>query len=45
MTIVLDGSNLSIDKLVRIARFGEKVELHPDALERIKFAAPCWKKN
>jgi histidine ammonia-lyase len=36
MTIVLDGSNLSIEKLVRIARFGEKVELHPDALERIK---------
>ncbi len=36
MTIVLDGSNLTIEKLVRIARNGEKVELHPDALERIK---------
>ncbi len=36
MTIVLDGSGLTIDKLVRIARFGEKVELHPEALERIK---------
>jgi histidine ammonia-lyase len=36
MTIVLDGSNLGIDKLVRIARHGEKVELHPAALDRIK---------
>ncbi len=36
MTITLDGSNLTIDNLVRIARHGEKVELHPEALERIK---------
>jgi len=36
MTIVLDGSGLTIEKLVQIARHGEKVELHPDALERIK---------
>jgi histidine ammonia-lyase len=36
MTIVLDGSGLTIEKLVRITRYGEKVELHPDALERIK---------
>jgi histidine ammonia-lyase len=36
MTIVLDGSGLSTDKLVRIARHGESVELHPEALERIK---------
>jgi len=36
MTIVLDGSNLTVEKLVRIARFNEKVELHPQALERIK---------
>jgi len=36
MSIVLDGSNLTIEKLVRIARDGEKVALHPDALERIK---------
>jgi histidine ammonia-lyase len=36
MTITLDGSNLTIQKLVRIARHGEKVELHPDALKRIK---------
>ena len=36
MTIILDGSGLSVDKLVRIARFGDKVALHPEALERIK---------
>ena len=36
MTIVLDGSGLTIDKLVKIARHGEKVELSVGALERIK---------
>ena len=35
MAIVLDGSGLTVEKLVRIARFGEKVELAPEALERI----------
>src|SRR5512141_851968 len=36
MTIVLDGSSLTIEKIVAIARHGEKVELAPEALERIK---------
>ncbi len=36
MSIILNGSQLTIEKLVKIARYGEKVELHPDALERIK---------
>ena len=36
MSVVLDGSGLSVEKLVRIAREGEKVELCPKALERIK---------
>ena len=36
MSIVLDGSGLTIEKLVRIARFKEKVELSSKALERIK---------
>lgn len=36
MAIVLDGSGLTVEKLVRIARFGEKVELAPAALDRIK---------
>jgi len=36
MSIILDGSSLSIEKLVRIARYNEKVELHPDSLTGIK---------
>ncbi len=36
MSIILDGASLTIEKLVRIARHGEKVELDPKALERIK---------
>jgi len=36
MTIVLDGSSLSIEKLVNIARNNEKVQLAPEALSRIK---------
>jgi histidine ammonia-lyase len=36
MSIVLDGSSLTVEKLVGIGRFGEKVELAPAALERIQ---------
>jgi len=36
MTIILDGSQLTIEKMVHIARHGEMVELHPEALERIR---------
>src|SRR5512143_1256441 len=36
MTIVIDGTGLSVEKLTKIARFGEQVELEPKALERIK---------
>ena len=36
MSIVLSGSGLTIEKLVKIARHNEKVELHPDSLEKIK---------
>jgi histidine ammonia-lyase len=36
MAIVLDGSSLTINRLIQIAREGEKVELDPAALERIK---------
>ncbi|HEX2989280.1 MAG TPA: aromatic amino acid ammonia-lyase [Anaerolineales bacterium] len=36
MTITLDGSSLTIEKIVAIARNHEKVELAPEALERIK---------
>jgi histidine ammonia-lyase len=36
MTIVLDGSGLTLEKLVRVARHAEQVELHADAVERIQ---------
>ena len=36
MTITLNGSSLTIEKLTAIARDNEKVELAPEALERIK---------
>jgi histidine ammonia-lyase len=35
MTITLDGSGLTVEKLMRIARHGEKVKLSQDALQRI----------
>ncbi len=35
MAIILDGYSLTVEKLVRIARHNEPVELHPDALARI----------
>lgn len=35
MTVVLDGSSLTVENLVRIARNGEQVVLDPTALERI----------
>jgi histidine ammonia-lyase len=36
MAIVLNGKGLTVEKLVRIARHGEKVEVPPEAWERIK---------
>ena len=36
MTIVIDGTSLTAEKLMRIARLGEQVELEPLALERIE---------
>ena len=35
MAIVINGQGLTIEKLVQVARYGEKVELHPDAVKRI----------
>jgi histidine ammonia-lyase len=45
MTITLDGSGLTIEKLVRIARNGEQVELAPDALERIRICRAMLEDN
>ena len=36
MTIILDGGSLTVDRLVRIAREGARVELAPAAVERIR---------
>ena len=36
MTLIIKGSGLTIENVLNVARHGEKVELHPDALERIK---------
>ncbi|MHA1829099.1 MAG: HAL/PAL/TAL family ammonia-lyase [Candidatus Heimdallarchaeaceae archaeon] len=36
MTYVITGSGLTIEDLVNVARHNEKVELHPDAIERMK---------
>lgn len=36
MAIILDGRSLTVEKLTQIARHNEKVELHPESLEKIK---------
>ncbi len=36
MAITIDGSGLTIEKITDISRRDEKVQLHPDAMERIK---------
>jgi len=36
MPVTLTGDSLSVEDLVAVARRGEKVELHPEALKRIK---------
>jgi len=36
MTVVIDGSGLTIEKVVDVARYNEKVKLNPYALKRIK---------
>ncbi len=36
MAVVITGKNLTIEDVYKVAVLGEKVELHPDAIERIK---------
>ena len=36
MSIILDGSNLTVEKLIKIARHKEKVEISNEAIQRIK---------
>ncbi len=35
MTVVIDGTGLTVEKMVRVARHGEKIQLAPEAEERI----------
>ncbi len=35
MSVILTGKDLTVDSVVAVARYGEKVELHPDAIKRI----------
>jgi histidine ammonia-lyase len=35
MTLVINGSGLTVEDVVRVARRGEKVELHPDSIKKI----------
>jgi histidine ammonia-lyase len=36
MTLIINGSGLTIEDVVKVARQGEKIELHPDAVKRIQ---------
>jgi len=45
MSIVLSGSGLTVEKLTRIARFNEKVELDKDALKRIEVCRAMLEKK
>jgi len=36
MTVVITGTGLTIEKLIQVARQNETVQLHPDAVKRIK---------
>lgn len=36
MTLIVTGKNLKIEDVVNVARYNQKVELHPDSLEKIR---------
>jgi len=45
MSVVINGAGLTIEKLVKIARHNEKVELSDDALKRIKVCRTMLEKK
>ncbi len=45
MTLVITGSGLTIHDVVEVARNHKKVELHPDALEKIKICRAMLEKK
>ena len=36
MSVILDGTNLTVENLVKIARLKEKIEVSNEAIQRIK---------
>ncbi len=45
MTIIVNGSGLTIEHVVKVARYCEKVKLHPDAIKRIKLCRAMLEKK
>ena len=45
MAITVTGKNLTIEDIVAVARHGEKVELHPDAVARIAHCRAFFEKR
>ncbi|NOR46391.1 MAG: phenylalanine ammonia-lyase [Candidatus Delongbacteria bacterium] len=45
MALIIDGSGLTIDKIVSVARNNEKIELHPEAIERINVCRAMLEKK
>lgn len=45
MTLVIKGSGLTIEDVVNVARRHEKVELHPESLEKIKICRAMLEKK
>ena len=45
MAIIITGNDLTVEQVVKVARLNEKVEIHPDALERIKICRAMLEKK
>ena len=45
MSIIITGNNLTIEKVVRVARNNERVELYPEAKEKIKICRTMLEKK
>lgn len=43
--IKLDGNSLTIEDIVKVARYHEQVQLHPDALKKIQFCRKVLEKK
>lgn len=45
MAIIITGNDLTVEQVVKVARLNEKVELHADALDRIKVCRAMLEKK